>query len=140
MKTLYITFVTLVLTTSLLSQNYLVSNTTRSYKTQPSTSISSFVVEVIDDTTFDYREFLSQSSDSQSRFRIGSERVSKRELTKIFRKGSRKSENVGQFKNYLSENYPRLSSQLSTMEIGLLFEQFSKGTVTRYLNELPSIL
>lgn len=140
MKTPYITFFTILLTSTLLSQQYLVSNTSTHYDGRHSTSIPSFVVDVIDDTTFNYREFLDKNSDSQSLFRIGSERISKKELTKIFRKGSRKSESVEQFEGYLSNNYPRLSSQLSKMELKLLFEKFSQGTLNRYVNELPSVL
>lgn len=139
MKTLYITIVTLLLSSLLLSQEYAYNNYETKVYSQSNT-ISSFTVQVLDDTDFQYRSFLKESKDSKAIYRLRSERVSQSDLVKILRKVRKHSETIDQFETILSNEYPRLFNQLDQREISSLYSKFGRGSLSVYTNSLPSVL
>ena len=151
MKTLIITTAILFFQSILFSQNYIVASNnvdndrisfTRNRTISNSSVLAymSFTDEVNMDADFEYRDFLRDSKKSKKTYRIGTERYSKEELTKIFRKGARKSENSTDFETYLNAQNPKLVLSLSQNEIETLFQKFREGTFQAYLDSLPSVL
>ena len=141
MKTLFITLLSIFITSQTFSQNYIASNeNTPTSRARSSTSLSSFTIEVIDNDDFSYSQFLAQSKVSKSVYKVNGEQISKKELVKIFRKVSRKSNEQQQFNNYLATTYSSIYSQLTPMELNTLYSKFSETTIANYLSALPSIL
>ena len=141
MKTLFITLLSILITSQIFSQNYIASNeNTPTSRARSSTSLSSFTIEVIDNDDFSYSQFLAQSKVSKSVYKVNGEQISKKELVKIFRKVSRKSNEQQQFNNYLATTYSSIYSQLTPMELNTLYSKFSETTIANYLSALPSIL
>ena len=141
MKTLFITLLSIFITSQTFSQNHIASNeNTPTSRARSSTSLSSFTIEVIDNDDFSYSQFLAQSKVSKSVYKVNGEQISKKELVKIFRKVSRKSNEQQQFNNYLATTYSSIYSQLTPMELNTLYSKFSETTIANYLSALPSIL
>ena len=141
MKTLFITLLSIFITSQIFSQNYVASNgNTLIPKARSSTSLSSFTIEVIDNDDFKYSQYLAQSKTSKSVYKVNGEQISKKELVKIFRKVSRKSNEQQQFNNHLATTYSSIYSQLTPMELNTLYSKFSEKTIANYLSALPSIL
>ncbi|AWH74317.1 hypothetical protein DCS32_09135 [Dokdonia sp. Dokd-P16] len=141
MKTLYITLLSILITSQTFSQDYIASNGNKLTSTSRlSTSLSSFTIEVIDDDSFNYTQFLSESKESKSVYRVDGKQISKKELVKIFRKASRKSNEQQEFNKYLATNYSSIYSQLTPMELKTLYSAFSEKRIATYLSSLPSIL
>jgi hypothetical protein len=141
MKTLYITLLSILITGQTFSQDYIASNGNRlTSSSRSSTSLSSFTIEVIDDESFSYTQFLNKSKESKSVYKVDGKQISKKELVKIFRKASRKSNEQQEFNKYLADHYSSIYNQLTPMELNALYSKFSEKTIARYLSTLPSIL
>lgn len=151
MKTLIITSAILFFHVNLVSQNYIIASNTvdvqglhfTKNKTTLNTLASaylSFADEVTTKSNFEYRNFLRDSKKSNRTYLVGNKRYSKEELTKIFRKGARKSEDAKEFEVYLRKENPKLASLISQNEIEVLFHKFREGTLHAYLDSLPSSL
>lgn len=108
-------------------------------RVRKSKDLSSFTLEVIDDDDFKYREFLEKSKSSDDTYTIGKEKYSRKELTKLLRKGGRKSKTIKEFINFLTKENYSLSKELELFELELLYSKFREGTLDKYLNELPSV-
>lgn len=141
MKTLYTILIIVLFTGISWSQSYLVSTSFKSSSpSRLTTSLSSYTIEVIDNTDFNYRNFLNETESSNSLYRVGNMRISKKELTKIFKKSSRQSRDVYEFSMLLNDEYPTLINQLSEMEVTLLYHTFNKDSFKTYISDLPSFL
>lgn len=101
--------------------------------------LSSFTLEVIDNDEFTYREFLEKSKVSEETYTVGTEKYSRQELTKLLRKGGRKSKSIKQFISFLNKENYNLSKALESFELELLYQKFREGTLDKYLEELPSV-
>lgn len=131
-----------VLSTDILSQTDEMISPTEPVtylRVRKSKDLSSFTLEVIDDDEFTYRDFLNKSKSSDDTYTIGKEKYSRRELTKLLRKGGRKSTTIKEFIGFLSKENYSLSKELERFELELLYSKFREGTLDKYLNELPSV-
>jgi hypothetical protein len=147
MKTLITTFAIILFTGSLLAQNYVAVNNNvidTEFKKLPSksvskaTSVSSFTTEIYGIASFQYRIFLKDAEDSKKYYQIGTEIYTKKELSKVFRKGAKRSENVIEFENYLTDINPIFLKDISKRETADIFTKFREGTLHAYLDSLPS--
>jgi len=141
MKTRYIIIVSLFISSYTYSQNH-VASSKHFYRSRAklTTSLSSFTTEIVTDKHFNYSTFLYESKKSKAIYRVANEQISKEQLVKIFRKGSRKSSNKDQFFNYLLTKYNSIYNQLSIEDLNMLYTNFKDKRVEMYLDELPSIL
>ncbi|WP_299130978.1 hypothetical protein [uncultured Winogradskyella sp.] len=147
MKTLITTIVTLLLTVTLTAQNHVAVNTLN-YETDVRTvstkkiseieSVSALTLEIYETSNFEYRNFLKDAEDSHKRYQIGQEIYTKKELVKIFRKGARRSENVIEFEEFLTDYNPKFLNNVSELETVDIFTKFREGTLHAYLDTLPS--
>lgn len=146
MKTIYTTTVTLLFSISLLSQNYVAVNDTgietnsytnkRSEVLSKTESIHNLTLEIYNDLNFDYQDFLEDSENSKTRYRVGNQNYSKKELIKIFRKGARRSENVFEFEKFLEGINPEFVPDISERESDAIYYKFREGTLHAYLDGL----
>lgn len=147
MKTLITTIATLLLTVNLTAQNYVAVNTSN-YETDVRTvstkkisktkSVSALTLEIYETSNFEYRTFLKDAEDSKKRYKIGQEVYSKKELVKIFRKGAKRSENVIEFEEFLTDYNPDFLKNVSERESVDIYNKFREGTLHAYLDSLPS--
>lgn len=148
MKTIYTTIALLFFSIGLQSQNYVAIHTkvvdNNSFddlkprvflKTK---SINTLTLEIYNDQSFDYDQFLKDSENSITRYRAGNIIYTKRELIKIFRKGARKSENVLEFEKYLDGINSKIVPAISERESDAIFHKFREGRLHAYLDNLSS--
>ncbi|MDO1501630.1 hypothetical protein Q2T40_15960 [Winogradskyella maritima] len=147
MKTLITTIVTLLLTVTLTAQNYVAVNTSNfetdvrtvsTKKISKTKSVSALTLEIYETSNFEYRTFLKDAEDAKKRYQIGREIYTKKELVKIFRKGARRSENVIEFEEFLTDYNPKFLNNVSERETADIFTKFREGTLHAYLDKLPS--
>lgn len=137
MKTLYITLLLFLITTTVVSQHYVTASYNPGIKTASSTSTKREVSSKVD---FTYYNFINATKNSKSHYKLGTTSLSNKSLTKIFKKNSRNSQNLKQYNYLLLSQYPLLYSKLSVQERSLLYLRYKKTSLKNYINQLPSVL
>lgn len=147
MKALITIFALILFTSTLFAQDYVAVNNIEieteyrrksSKKTTTKSSVSILATEIYETSNFDYRKFLKDAEELKERYRIGSETFTKKELIKLFRKGTRRSETVIEFETYLLNINPQFLKGISKRESVAIFNKFREGTLHAYLDSLPN--
>ncbi|WP_010229702.1 hypothetical protein [Gillisia marina] len=139
MKTLVLTLTLLIYTVTLHSQDYAVSTKSKSKIEKSTTSYSSltqFTSEVISIENFKYRDYLKEAKKSNASYHLDGKIFTKVELTKLLRKNAISSESYEDFSKGIEKNYPQLKSVLSDEELQALYENFRKGALNTYIQNL----
>lgn len=147
MKTLITAFTVILFSSMSFAQTHVASHTiemdtmyksTSSKNTTKAASVSTLILEIYETSNFNYRTFLKNADASKAVYQINTETYTKKELTKIFRKGAKRNETVVEFEGYLNNMNPDFLKGISEKASVAVFNKFRKGTLHAYLDALPS--
>lgn len=105
-----------------------------------SDALKAFTLEIASQQDFKYRTFLKESKNSNQRFQVGKQLFTKTQLIKVLRKGAIRTENIGEFQNYLFNENGAIVKQFSKDQLHIIYHLFRKGSFEKYIDDLSCCL
>ena len=103
-------------------------------------ALKAFTLEIASQQDFKYRTFLKESKNYNQRFQVGKQLLTKTQLIKVLRKGAIRTENIGEFQNYLLNENGAIAKQFSKDQLHIVYHLFRKGSFEKYIDDLSCCL